>query len=976
MVFSCYHSNCYNTSNMSPLKFRSPKTWRDQKEINQNQRSSLSRLKNNRQLSIVSFWLNIKPNWLNWKNLILTFLGLIAFGVICLVGLAAWYSRSLPNPNKLINRSISQSSKIYDRTGEHLLYEVHGDQKRTLAPLEEIPKYAIQASIALEDQKFYEHGGFSVSGIVRGIFLRALQGKRLEGGSTITQQLIKNAILTNERSVTRKIKEILLAYQLEKRYKKDEILQMYFNEIPYGGSIYGIESAAQGFFGKSVKDLSIAEGATLAALPQAPTYYSPYGNHLKELMQRKDYALEQMVKLNFINQQQADIAKAEKIIFKKRAENIEAPHFVFYVRELLAKQFGDSVLERDGFSVITTIDYDLQKEAEKIIKEQVEKNRALDAGNAASVSLDVNTGQILSMVGSADYFNDEIQGQVNVAIAQRQPGSSIKPLVYLSAFMKGYVPETVVYDLNTSFPSNIKNYEPKNYDGKQHGPVTLRQALAGSLNIPAVKVLYLVGLDAVMDLAKAVGYTTITDKDRYGLSLVLGGAEVSLLEHINAYSVYARNGKYLPTSSILKVTNGKGDVIYEYEQKKSQDAVPENFVNILNNVLSDNSARAFVFGEKNYLTLADRQVAAKTGTTNDFHDAWAMGYTPQIATGVWVGNSDNKKMNAGADGSKVAAPIWQKIMQFAHRSLPAIGFNQPTYEIPEKPMLGGQANAVKIKIDRLSGKLATEFTPAHLIEEKTFQQAHNILHYVDKNDPLGPIPTNPENDPYYSAWEEPVAKWAKEKNIINEPIPTEYDDIHKAEDKVTVEIKKPTDMTTITESQINLELSIGHSQNLSRLEVELDGQKIDTQSGDNFSNPTINLPFGVNNGVHTLTVKVFDLMENVGTAEAVVNISRADSLSVNWVTPSNSSAYKEKQFPVKLSVYVNKIDQVAKIDFYSQPTNSNNPVWINYVDQPTSNTPEITWSTAPAKGSYKIYPVITFKNGQSSKGPEINISVE
>lgn len=961
---------------MAPLNFRSPKTWRDQKENNQIQRSTSERLKNKRKLSLLSFVLSIKPNWLNWKNIILTFLGLVALGTIFLVALAAWYSRSLPNPNRLINRAVSQSSKIYDRTGQHLLYEVHGDQKRTLAPLEQIPSYVIQASIALEDQKFYEHSGISVSGIVRGIFLRALQGKRLEGGSTITQQLIKNAILTNERSVTRKIKEILLAYQLEKRYGKDDILQMYFNEIPYGGSIYGIESAAQGFFGKSVKDLTIAEGAILASLPQAPTFYSPYGNHLNELMQRKNYALDQMVKLNFISEQQAEIAKAEKIIFKKRADNIEAPHFVFYVRELLAKQFGDSVLEQDGFNVVTTLDYDLQKEAEKIVKDQVVKNKALNAGNAASITLDTNNGEILSMVGSADYFDDSIQGQVNVAIAQRQPGSSIKPLVYLAAFMKGYVPETVVYDLNTVFPSTIKNYEPRNYDGKEHGPVSLRQALAGSLNIPAVKVLYLAGLDAVMDLAKSFGYTTINDKDRYGLSLVLGGAEVSLLEHVNAYATYARDGKYLPTSAILKVSNGKGDVLYEHETKKSQEAAPENFVKMLNSVLSDNSARAYIFGEKNYLTLADRQVAAKTGTTNDFHDAWAMGYTPQIATGVWVGNSDNKKMGAGADGSKVAAPIWQKIMQFAHRNLPVVEFSKPTYEIPDKPMLGGQANAIKIKIDRLSGKIATEFTPAHLIEEKTFQQAHNILHYVDKNDPLGPIPSNPENDPYYSAWEAPVAKWAKEKNIINEPIPTEYDDIHKAEDKVTLEIKKPTDMTIITESQINLELNIGHSQKLSRLEAEIDGQKIDTQTGENFSSPAITLPIGISNGTHTLTVKVFDNLENVGSAEVMIELNRADSLSINWVTPSTSTAYKDKQFPIKLSIYVNKIDQIAKIDFYGQPENNNSPTWINYIDEIKSNTPEVTWSNPPTKGNYKIYPVISLKNGQTSKGPEINISVE
>jgi 1A family penicillin-binding protein len=963
---------------MDSLHFRSPQNWRRNNQINrqQNQQLRISRFGNNRRWSLFYYLLSLKPAALNWKNSLLAILAIIATGLIVVVCLVAWYSRSLPNPNRLINRSVAQSSKIFDRTGQHLLYEVHGDQKRTIVPLEQIPKHVVQSAIALEDQKFYEHGGFSISGMVRGVFLRAIQGKRLEGGSTITQQLIKNAVLTNERSVTRKIKELVLAYQLEKRYKKDEILQLYFNEIPYGGAVYGIESAAQTFFGKSVKNLSIAEGAILASLPQAPTYYSPYGPRLNELMKRKDFALEQMVKQKYISQEQADIAKKEKIIFKKKSENMEAPHFVFYVRELLAKQFGDSVLEQDGFNVITTLDYDLQKKAEEIITSQVEKNRALNANNAASITLDVATGQILSMIGSADYFNDDIQGQVNVVTAQRQPGSSIKPLVYLAAFMKGYVPETMVYDLNTVFPSPDKNYQPKNYDGKEHGPISLRQALAGSLNIPAVKMLYLVGLDSVIDLAKAVGYSTIVDKNRYGLSLVLGGAEVSLLEHTNAYATYARNGQYLPVSAILKVTNNKNDKLFEYEQKDLTNVVPENFVQILTSVLSDNSARAFIFGEKNYLTLADRPVATKTGTTNDFHDAWTLGYTPQIATGVWVGNSNNKEMNKGADGSKVAAPIWQKIMQFALQKLPIQDFVKPEYSIPNKPMLGGQATSITVKIDKLSGKLATEFTPAHLIEEKTFQQAHNILFYVDKNDPLGPVPTNPEKDPYFSAWEAPVAKWAKEHNISNEPLPTEYDDIHKAEDKVTVEIKKPLAMTTITNNQINLELNIGHHQNLTRLEAAIDGQTIASQTGSNFSQTSIALPIDINNGVHTLTIKVFDSLENIGSADVTLELNRTNSLSVNWVTPSTSAAYKQKQLPIHLSVYIDKIDQVNKIDFFGQNNNGSPAFWINYVDQLKTNTPEIVWSPNATTGNFKVYPIITLKTGQSIKGPEINISLE
>jgi len=697
--------------------------------------------------------------------------------LVCLIGtlgLFAWVSKDLPDPNKLSTRSVAQSTKIYDRTGEHLLYEIHGDQKRTLIPIDQIPKYAIQATITLEDQKFYEHSGFSILGIIRGVIVQALKGKRLEGGSTLTQQLVKNAVLSNERSITRKIKELILSYRLEQKYSKDEILQMYFNEIPYGSTAYGIESAAQTYFGKSAKDLTLAEAAALASLPQAPTYYY---NHQDALIGRQQYALDQMVKLGYITEDQAKAAKEEKIVFKPLNQGIVAPHFVFFVKEMLSQKYGETIVDSGGLKIISTLDYDLQTQTEQIVKDQVEKNaKTFQANNAAVVVIDIKTGQILAMVGSADFFNEDIDGQVNVATSPRQPGSSFKPIVYTAGFAKGYVPETTLYDVETHFKTEVgDDYFPHDYDLKERGPVSIRTALAGSLNIPAVKMIYLAGIDNVLNLADDLGYTTLKNRSRFGLSLVLGGGEVSLLEHTNAYATFAREGTKLPYSAVLKLEQPDGQIMEEYQDANPQKVIDPNIVNMTSSILSDNNARSYVFGASNYLTLSDRPVAAKTGTTNDYHDAWTLGYTPQIAVGVWTGNSNNEEMKRGADGSQIAAPIWQKVMAAAVKNLPVQGFTAPSYQIPNKPMLGGDAYGVKIKINKINGLLASDNTPAELIEEKTFKQTHSILQYVNKEDPLGPAPENPSADPYYQSWEDAVQAWAQKNNITSDPLPTEFD---------------------------------------------------------------------------------------------------------------------------------------------------------------------------------------------------------
>ncbi|MCX6795992.1 MAG: transglycosylase domain-containing protein, partial [Candidatus Falkowbacteria bacterium] len=575
------------------------------------------------------------------KKKILYFFG-GAILICCLILAAAifWLSRSLPDPNHLIEREVAQSTRIYDRTGKNIIYEIFSEQKRTLVKLSDIPADVKNATIAIEDKDFYKHKGFSFWAIFRSAVTDIIF-RRSAGGSTLTQQFIKNAVLTNEKTLTRKIKELILAYRLEQKFSKDEILQMYLNEIPYGSTAYGVQAASQLYFGKDVKDTNLAEAAILAALPQAPTRYSPYGSHKDLLIGRQQYILELMSKQGYITEQEMNDAKNTEVKFKTPSASMIAPHFVMHIKEILSDKYGEKMVEQGGLKITTTLDLYKQNIAEEAIKTIGEKNSAkYDAGNAALLSLDPKTGQILAMVGSRDYFNDDIDGQVNVITSQRQPGSSIKPIIYSAAFIKGYTPNTILFDVVTNFSTSDTPYEPHNYDSKEHGPVTMRQALAGSLNVPAVKTLYLAGVDNVLNLAQDFGYTTFSDRSRFGLSLVLGGGEVKPIEHFNAFSAFAREGIIHPVTGLLKVEDSAGNVLEEYKDDAGKQVIDPKIAREINNILSDNSARAFIFGEKNYLTLDNRPVAAKTGTTNDYHDAWTIGYTPSIVTGVWVGNSD------------------------------------------------------------------------------------------------------------------------------------------------------------------------------------------------------------------------------------------------------------------------------------------------------------------------------------------------
>ena len=767
------------------------------------------RPKNKKGNAIVRFIFN--------KTFLKLFIIIILLGVIALFALFAWLSRDLPNPNQLMDRQVAQSTKIYDRTGQNLLYEIHGDQARTLVQLQDIPNNVKWATIAIEDKNFYEEkSGFSMQAILRTAFTDIVFHKSA-GGSTLTQQFIKNAVLTNEKTFTRKIKEIILAYKLEQKFTKDQILQMYLNEIPYGSTAYGVEAASQRYFKKDVQNVDLAEAAILAALPQSPTVYSPYGSHKDLLIARQHYILNLMAEQGYITQAEADAAKNETLKFSQDAEKITAPHFVMFVKELLTEKYGEAMVEQGGLKIITTLNMTDQQAAEKSITDWWNKTKVIDkktgkespyntfgASNAALISLDPKTGQILAMVGSRDYFNEDIDGQVNITTSLRQPGSSLKPIVYSALFLKGYTPNTILYDVSTNFSADPKKpYTPQDFTGKELGPVTIRTALQGSLNIPAVKATYLAGLDNIVSLAKTFGYTSLNDPSRFGLSLALGGAEVELLEHADAYAVFSQEGVYHPYAAILEVDDKDGKPLEKW-QPQQQTVLDQNVAREITDILSDNNSRAYMFGLHSNLQLADRPVAAKTGTTNDYHDAWQMGYTPSIVTGVWVGNSDNKAMNKSSEAVNAAGPIWHQYMTTVLTNTPIEQFNKPNIPITGKPILDGTIPGQTVNIDKVTSLLATDLTPPEMIVEKTFQQNHCILFYVDKDNPTGLAPTDPSHDPQFTEWEKDVQLWSA-KHATGSALalatgtpPTAFDNIHTAENKPTVKIISPTNNSIIT----------------------------------------------------------------------------------------------------------------------------------------------------------------------------------
>lgn len=680
-------------------------------------------------------------------------IGFIATGVLSL-----WIVL-LPTPDitSFQDRKVLQSTKIYDTTGKVLLFDLNKDLKRSIVPLEDISPNIRNASIAIEDDRFYQHHGIRPLAIIRAVFLQPLKGKGIQGGSTITQQVVKNSILTREKKISRKIKEWVLALKLERVYSKDQILSVYLNESPYGGNIYGVEEASQTFFNTSAKDVNLAQAAYLAALPKAPTYYSPYGNNKKALDTRKNLVLLRMKNLGFITPEEYEQAKNEVVVFNKRnTDSVKAPHFVFYVQEQLEDMYGSRFLDEKGLKVITTLNYDMQQKAEAIVnKFALSNEKQFNAENAALVAINPKNGNILTMVGSRDYFDTQIDGNFNIALAKRQPGSTFKPFVYAAAIQKGYTRDTVVFDVPTQFSTSCNTndfssdapcYSPVNYNGKFHGPMTFMNALAQSVNIPAVKALYLTGMQNAITLASRLGITTLTDPSRFGLSLVLGGGEVKLLDMVSAYGVFANEGIRTNPVAIKEIQDSEGNVIFSQEQN-SRRVLESRVAREINFMLSNDKAREPAFGRHGLLYFPGRDVAAKTGTTNDFRDAWVVGYTPNISVGAWAGNNDNRPMDKKISGF-IIVPLWNEFMKEVLPEIPVEYFGDAE-AIPQdiKPVLRGvwkQQSATSTK-----------------------QEIHSILYYVNKDDPLGPPPRNPADDPQYVYWETGVQNWLQSQKDLS-----------------------------------------------------------------------------------------------------------------------------------------------------------------------------------------------------------------
>lgn len=695
-------------------------------------------------------------------SLIVVFVGTVVLASVLLI----WISTlEIPDLSSFEDRRILQSTKLYDRTGEILLYDLHQDVKRTIVPFENISRNIKNATIAIEDERFYSHFGVDLKSIVRAAVVNTTAGDLLggQGGSTITQQVIKNSVLQREKKLSRKVKEAILSIKLERTLSKDQILSIYLNESPYGGTIYGVEEASQSFFGKKASDVTLAEAAYLASLPQAPTYLSPYGNNRDDLDARKNTTLRKMLENQLISADEYNQAKDEVVNFLPQAiSGIRAPHFVMFVREQLVKQYGEEALAERGFKVITTLNYEFQEEAEKIVAEKAAINKErFKADNAGLVAVDPKTGDVLTMVGSKDYFSEEIDGNFNIALAERQPGSSIKPFIYAAAFSKGYLPNTILFDVKTQFSplcepnspsSESPCYSPNNYNGKFLGPVSMRNAMAQSLNIPAVKTLYLAGIKNSLKLAADMGLTTLNDPERYGLTLVLGGGEVKLLDMTHAYGVFANEGVKAEPRSILKIEDSKGNVVFE-SQVSSKRVLDRNVALMISDVLSDNVARTPLWGANSAVNFTTRDVASKTGSTNNLRDAWLMGYTPNLAVGAWVGNNNNDPMGGGLSGL-IVTPMWRAFLDFALPKIPDEKFAQPQIDLSGvKPIIRGDY------ID--SSLLVTEAQNGSTTPDLTgvINSIHDILYYVNKNDPQGPYPTNPASDDQFVNWEYGVQAW-------------------------------------------------------------------------------------------------------------------------------------------------------------------------------------------------------------------------
>jgi len=736
-----------------------------------------------------NYWLRTKEG--RQRLLRYTGYGLAGFLVLSLATYA-YFRQSLPSPDKINSRVLAQTTKFYDSTGKKVLFEVYGDKNRTVVKGDEISQYMRDATVAIEDKDFYKHGGFSIKGITRAFFDNLFGGFQevRGGGSTITQQYIKNALLTNEQVLTRKIKELILSVEIERLYTKDEILTAYLNEIPFGSMEYGIEAASKSFFKKSAKDLTIDEAAMLAAIPQAPSLYSPYGKDTSLLEARQDTVIDRMQEQGYITKKQAEEAKDTDTLKKlnhdrNRYDGVIAPHFVLEAQKELEKKYGAATVNQSGWKVITSLDLKLQKTTEKVAKNNIGLVEGVGADNLAITLGDQRTGHIKAMVGSRGFSYPEF-GAFNAATSPRQPGSSFKPYAYAELFETGkWSPGSVLYDLKTDFG----NYTPTNFNKyEQNGPISIRRALGRSLNIPAVKALHIAGIDNVIDQAKAQGISDLNDRERYGLAIVLGAGEVKLADHVTGYEAFANGGTHYEQSYVNKIMSPSGETVWDNTKGEDKGRVlDEQAAYEITDILSDRSIRAGV------LNGVQVKAAVKTGTTSDVKDLWTMGYSDRITAGVWVGNHDNREMNTSS--SLAIAPIWVQLMNETHAAknwssrdfkkpsgIKNVTFDSDTGKAPTGATkrrhsdiaasnfkLQKSSKQTSYTIDKISNKLATNCTPNGTREKVTGDGLDAEI---------------PKSDPMYDAWAKPIRAYA---NKIGRPFgggkPTEEDDVHKCSDK-------------------------------------------------------------------------------------------------------------------------------------------------------------------------------------------------
>lgn len=797
------------------------------------------------------------------------FIGVIV-AVLGVSFLFAWYAKDLPRPDK-IKRSDGLSTIIYDRTGMSL-YDIYAGQNRIPISIDEIPKPLKQATIAVEDKDFYQHQGLSTAGIIRAV-INIFAFRNFQGGSTLTQQLVKNVLLTNERNVPRKIKEAILAIQIERKYKKDEILQMYLNEAPYGGPAVGVEAAAQYFFGKHAKDLTFLESVVLAGLPQSPSQYNPFGRDPKAYIWRAEQVLRRMREDGYITDKAEKEYKDQvrRIQFGKSDIALKAPHFISYIKDLLVKRFGENMVESGGLRVTTTIDWKLQEKAETIVKEEVDKLKTLKVSNGAAVIINPKTGEILAMVGSKDYNASDSGGFKFNVVTQglRQPGSAIKPIAYATAFQKGYTLSTLLMDVETKYPSGDPKkpeYNPKNYDGKFRGPLQLRFSLANSINSIAVKVTALVGVKDVLNTAYNMGLSTLEPTNdnlkRLGLSLALGGGEVKLLDLTQAFGVFAIGGERLDPYAIIKVTDAAGNILFEPKPSPPQRVLSKEISFLISHILSDNDARKLVFGERSYLVIPGHTVAVKTGTTDDKRDNWTIGYTQSVVVGTWVGNNDNSPMNSAlASGITGAAPIWSRIIQevlkqtkdeplqkpesVLEMEVDAFAGGLPLEGQPKRKeffIKGTEPTAIssvykKVKVSKKDGnKLANPVDIAKgEYDEKTFPV------FIEQD----PVSTDGKN-----RWQEGIDAWISAQSDDRYKVPK---DTYQYTDPVVVILKEPRDMSRIDNNSVHVVAEgIGEEQ-IAKLEIFVDGTLVKDTSNSTFSED-VNVP----NGSHVIRAKATD----------------------------------------------------------------------------------------------------------------------